>query len=106
MYSATAWSTIVLMRVDSPCCTPCGTSAPRPAADSTGDPKHRRHGATRPRWVAGSQRGNHRSQASTAWLTWVSSDRSTGYTVARRRRVAGVFPGTRARHPTRRTGEG
>ena len=81
VYSATAWSTIVLMRVDSPCCTPCGTSAPSPAAESTGDPKQRRHGATRPRCVAGSQRGSHRSQASTAWLTWVSSDRSTSTTV-------------------------
>ena len=47
------------MRVDRPCCTPCGTSAPRPAAESTGEPKQRRHGATRPRWVAGSQRGSH-----------------------------------------------
>ena len=44
MYSATERSTIVLMRVDRPCCTPCGTSAPSPAAESTGDPKQRRHG--------------------------------------------------------------
>ena len=77
MYSATAWSTIVLMRVDRPCCTACGTSDPRPAADRIGEPKQRRQGATLPRWVAGSQRGSHRSQVSTAWLTWVSSERST-----------------------------
>ena len=32
--------------------------------------------ATRPRCVAGSHRGSHASQASTAWLTWVSSERS------------------------------
>ncbi len=74
---------------------------PRPAAESTGEPKQRRHGATRPRCVAGSHRGSQRSQASTAWLTWVSSERSTVSTVvperAPRSGCRGIRPRRRAR---------
>ncbi len=48
-----------------------------PAAAKIGEPRHLRHGAMRPECEPGCHRGTQRNQASTAWSTCDSSERST-----------------------------